>query len=309
MFAYTFKRILGMIPTLWLLLTLAFIVIHSAPGGPFSGERALTPEIAASLAQKYHLNASLPQQYLAYLTNLMHGDLGPSLKYQDWTVNQLLATGFPVSLKLGSVAMLIGVIFGIGLGSLAALRKNHGLDYAVMGVALFGISIPTFVTGPVMVLILGVFLRWLPVGGFQEGSVRDWVMPVITLALPQIAVIARMIRASLIEVLQSPYIRTARAKGLSTFYILTRHALRPALLPVISYLGPAMASILTGSVVVEQIFGLPGVGSYLVKGALNRDYTLVLGTVILVGTLMVWFNLLVDLLYAWIDPKIRYESQ
>ena len=233
-------------------------------------------------------------------------DFGPSFKYPDWTVNQLIYQGFPVSLWLGSWAMLIAVIIGTLVGSFAALKQNTWLDYLATGMSMTGISIPSFVTAPMFTLLFAVILKWFPAGGWNDGAFMNLVLPVTALSLPQIAIISRIMRGSMIEVLRSNYIRTAKAKGIPTRIVLFRHALRPALLPVISYLGPATAGIITGSVVIEQIFSLPGLGSYLVKGALNRDYTLVLGSVILVGALIIAFNFIVDILYAVIDPKIKY---
>lgn len=306
MLAYTIRRILGAIPTLFVLVTLCFFMIRLAPGGPFEGERNLPPQIKANLLEKYHMDQPLYKQYFSYLDNLLHGDLGPSFKFQDWTVNQLIAKGFPVSLKIGLWAMFWAAVLGLALGTVAALRQNSWIDYVVMGLSMSGVSIPNFVTAPLMVLVFALMLHWLPAGGWGHGGLYNILLPIIALALPQIAIIARIMRGSMIEVLSSNYIRTARAKGLSTRTIVLRHALRPSLTPVVSYLGPAMAAVLTGSVVIEQIFGLPGIGTIFVQSATNRDYTTVLGLVILVGVLVVLFNIIVDILYAVIDPKIRY---
>ncbi|MGY3804087.1 oligopeptide ABC transporter permease OppB [Pigmentibacter ruber] len=306
MISYTIKRFLGAWPTLIILITLSFFLMRIAPGGPFSGEKVLSPAVQANLNAKYHLNDPIFIQYLDYLWSLAKGDFGPSFKYPDWTVNQLIYQGFPVSLWLGAWAMFIAVVVGILVGSFAAFKQNTFVDYLATGMSMTGISIPSFVTAPMFTLLFAVFLGWLPAGGWNDGSFQNMILPVTSLALPQIAIISRIMRGSMIEVLKSNYIRTAKAKGIPTRIILFRHALRPALLPVISYLGPATAGIITGSVVVEQIFSLPGLGSYLVKGALNRDYTLVLGSVILVGALIIAFNFIVDVLYAVIDPKIKY---
>jgi oligopeptide transport system permease protein len=306
MLAYTIRRILGAIPTLFVLVTLCFFMIRLAPGGPFEGERNLPPQIKANLLEKYHMDQPLYKQYFSYLDNLLHGDLGPSFKFQDWTVNQLIAKGFPVSLKIGLWAMFWAAVLGLALGTVAALRQNSWIDYVVMGLSMSGVSIPNFVTAPLMVLVFALMLHWLPAGGWGHGGLYNILLPIIALALPQVAIIARIMRGSMIEVLSSDYIRTARAKGLSTHTIVLRHALRPSLTPVVSYLGPAMAAVLTGSVVIEQIFGLPGIGTIFVQSATNRDYTTVLGLVILVGVLVVLFNIMVDILYAVIDPKIRY---
>lgn len=306
MISYTIKRFLGSLPTLIIMITICFFLMRAAPGGPFSGERVLTAAVRANLDAKYHLNEPIFTQYLNYLFNIMRGDFGPSFKYTDWTVNDLIFQGFPISALLGGWAIFLALIAGVLFGSLAALKQNSWIDYFATGLSMTGISIPNFVVAPVCTLVFAVMLKWLPAGGWNDGNFSNLILPVSALALPQIAIISRIMRGSMIEVLHSNYIRTARSKGLSDRLVIFRHALRPAILPVISYLGPATAGIITGSVVIEQIFSLPGVGSYLVKGALNRDYTLVLGTVILVGALIIAFNFIVDVLYAMIDPKIKY---
>ena len=250
---------------------------------------------------------SLYRQFGRYLWNLLHFDFGPSFQYRDFTVTELIATGFPVSLTLGGLAMLVALLVGVTAGAVAALRQNTPTDYAVMGVAMTGISIPNFVMAPLLVIVFAVYLGWLPAGGLGGGSARNLVLPVISLALTQVAYIARLTRGSMVEVLRSHFIRTARAQGLPTWRIVVRHALKPALLPVVSYLGPATAGIITGSVVIEQIFGVPGLGRFFVTGALNRDYTLVMGVVVFYGVLIVAFNFLVDIAYAWLDPKVSYR--
>ena len=299
------RRLLESIPTLLILIAVTFFMMRMAPGGPFDREKRMAPEIEANLRAAYHLDEPLYQQFGRYVLGLTHGDFGPSLKYRDRTVTELIASGFPVSLRLGGLAMLLAVFGGVTLGSLAALRQNKPADYGTMALAMTGISVPNFVLAPLLVLIFAVYLGWLPAGGLGEGGWRNLLLPVITLALTQVAYIARLTRGSMIEVLRSDYIRTARAQGLSTTTILLRHALKPALVPVVSYLGPATAGIITGSVVIEQIFGLPGLGRYFVQGALNRDYTLVLGIVIFFGALIILFNFLVDLAYGWLDPRSR----
>ncbi|WP_136068945.1 oligopeptide ABC transporter permease OppB [Modicisalibacter radicis] len=308
MLTYTLKRLLQAIPTMLVVITLSFFLMRVAPGGPFDGERQLPPEIEANLKAAYHLDEPLPMQYLRYMGNLLQGDFGPSFKYKDFSVTELIAQGFPVSLEIGGLAILLALLLGLPLGIIAALRRNSGVDYAVMGVALAGIAVPNFVIAPILALVFGVLLAWLPAGGWNGGALPNLVLPVIALSIQQIAYIARMMRASMIEVLGSHYIRTARAKGLSERQVIWRHAIRPALLPVTSYLGPAIAGIITGSVVIEQIFGIPGIGRYFVQGALNRDYTLVMGTVVFYGALIVLMNLLVDLLYSALDPQIRYDD-
>lgn len=294
-----------MIPTLWALVTISFFMMHVAPGGPFDGERALPPAIKENLLKAYHLDQPVYIQYVHYLGNLLRGDLGPSYKFRDWTVNGLISKGFPVSLKLGCYAMLVAVILGILLGAFAAFRKNSKLDAGLMFFATSGISIPNFVVGPVLILLFSITLAWLPGAGWNDGALPNMILPVITLAIPQLAIISRIMRGSMIEVLKSNFIRTAKAKGLSSTRIIFYHALRPSLIPVVSYWGPAMAGVITGSVVVEQIFGLPGVGTLLIQGATNRDYTTVLGLTILFGSLIVLFNFIVDILYGILDPKVR----
>jgi len=307
MLRYAIRRLAEAVPTLLVLVTVAFFLIRVAPGGPFDDERVLPPEIEANLARAYHLDEPLISQYFRYLGGLLRGDFGPSFKYKDYSVTELIWGGFPVSLRIGLAAIVIAVLAGVGLGTLAALRQNSRLDHAVMALAMTGIAIPNFVVAPVLSLVLGVYLGLLPVGGWGGGAVRHMVLPVIALALPQIAYIARLTRGSLIEVLRANYVRTAHAKGLPERLTILRHAMRAALPPVVSYLGPATAAVITGSVVVEQIFGIPGIGRYFVQAALNRDYTLVLGVVVFYGTLIVLFNLAVDLIYGLLDPKVRYD--
>ncbi len=304
MLNYSLRRLLGALPTLFVLLTLAFFMIRLAPGGPFDTERRLPPEIEVNLKQKYHLDESLVKQYGRYLWNIARGDFGPSFKYQDVSVNKLIADGFSVSLRLGVLAMLAALLLGIGLGTVAALRQNRAADYGVMSLAMLGISIPNFVLAPLLILGLAVYLQWLPAGGLS--SWRHYLLPVLSLAMPQLAYIARLTRGSMIEVLRSNFIRTARAKGLPTHLVILRHALPAAMVPVVSFLGPATAGIITGSVVIETVFGIPGLGRYFVQGALNRDYTLVMGVVLFYGVLIIAFNFLVDLLYAWLDPRVKY---
>jgi len=307
MLAFAFRRLLSAIPTLLILIALAFALIRLAPGGPFDTERQLPPEIEANLKAAYHLDDPVIQQFGYYMLNILSGDFGPSFQYRDYTVTELIAAGFPVSLRLGLAAILIAFVAGVILGTLAAIRQNTLTDTTVMAAAMTGISIPTFVTAPLLVLVFAVWLRWLPAGGLGAGGWRNLLLPVIALSLPQIAYIARLTRASMIDVLRSDFVRTARAQGLPMFTVLYFHALKPALVPVVSYLGPATAGIITGSVVIEQIFGIPGLGRFFVQGALNRDYTLVMGVVIFYGVLIIVFNLLVDLAYAWLDPRVKYS--
>ncbi|MBT8087531.1 MAG: oligopeptide ABC transporter permease OppB [Gammaproteobacteria bacterium] len=307
MLRYTLLRLLGAIPTLLLVIVLAFLMVHAAPGGPFDDERALPPDIEANIARAYHLDESLPKQLLRYLSGLLRGDLGPSYRYRDYTVNELIGDAFPLSLKLGAMAMTLALVIGIAAGVLAALRQDTVIDRAVMMLSMTGISIPVFVVAPLLVLLFAVKLGWLPAGWSSGGGMSRMLLPVVTLALPQVAYIARLSRASMIDVLSRDFIRTARAQGLGTMTVVRLHALKPAMLPVLSYLGPAIAAILTGSVVVEEIFGIPGLGQFFVRGALNRDYTLVLGIVVFYAALIILLNLVVDILYGAIDPRVRHR--
>jgi oligopeptide transport system permease protein len=299
------QRFLGAIPTLLILIALSFCLIRLAPGGPFDTEKQLPPEIEANLRAAYHLDEPLYQQFGRYVLNLMQGDFGPSFQYKDFSVTELIRSGFPVSLKLGGLAMLLALVIGLSAGTIAALRQNTATDYGVMATAMMGISIPSFVMAPLLILFFAIYLKWLPAGGLGGGDWKNLVLPVVALALPQIAYISRLTRGSMIEVLRSDFIRTAKAQGLPMRTIIVQHALKPALLPIISYLGPASAAIITGSVVIEQIFGVPGLGRYFVQGALNRDYTLVMGVVVFYGVLIIGFNFLVDVLYGWLDPRMK----
>jgi len=302
------QRLLGVIPTMLLLITVVFFLVRVAPGGPFDSEKALPPEIQANLEAKYHLDEPLLQQYFRYLGQIIVLDFGPSFQYKDWTVNELIAEGFPVSLTVGGLAMLLAFVVGTLVGITAALKQNSPVDYGTMGFAMLGISIPNFVVAPLLILLFAVYAGLLPAGGW-DWSVKRMVLPVVTLALPVIAYIARLTRGSMIEVLHSNFIRTARAKGLPEREVIRRHALKPALLPVISFMGPATAGLITGSVVIERIYAIPGLGSYFVTGALNRDYTLVMGVVVFYGLLIILLNFVVDMLYAWLNPKIRYDER
>jgi oligopeptide transport system permease protein len=304
MIRYFLRRLASAIPTLFIIITIAFFLMRAAPGGPFDQEQTLAPEITANLQAAYGLDQPIWRQYERYLTALAHGDFGPSFKYKDFSVTELIRQGFPVTLQLGVLAMGLALLMGIPLGTFAALHHNRAADYATMSLAVVGIAIPAFVVLPFIGLLFGVYLHWLPVAGWEAGSIRHLVLPTIALALPPLAYIARLTRGSMLEVMRSHFIRTAVAKGLPLRTVILRHAMRPALLPVASYLVPAVASIMTGSLVVESIAGLPGIGRYLVQGALNRDYTLVLGMVIIYSTLLIGMGLLVDLLYAWLDPRV-----
>jgi len=302
---YFLSRLAGAIPTLFIIVTISFFLIRAAPGGPFDQEQTLAPEIMANLQTAYGLDRPIWIQYGRYLVALAHGDFGPSFKYKDFSVTELIGQGFPVTLELGTLAIALALTLGIPIGTFAALHHNSAADYAAMSLAVVGIAIPTFVVLPFLGLLFGIYMHWLPVAGWEPGSFRHLVLPVVALALPPLSVIARLVRGSMLEVLRSHFIRTAVAKGLPLRTVIMRHALRPALLPVAGYLAPAVASIMTGSLVVESIAGLPGIGRYMVQGALNRDYTLVLGMVIIYSTLLILMGLIVDLLYAWLDPRVR----
>ncbi|KAB7689279.1 oligopeptide ABC transporter permease OppB [Plesiomonas shigelloides] len=306
MLKFIFRRLLEAIPTLLVLITVSFFMMRLAPGSPFTGERSLPPEVLANIEAKYHLNEPLYSQYFRYLGQLAQGDFGPSFKYKDFSVNDLVSQAFPVSLEIGIYAFILALILGVTAGVIAALKQNTVLDYTVMGFAMTGVVIPSFVIAPLLVLLFSLGLKLLPAGGWNDGRLINMVLPVSALAIAYTASIARITRGSMIEVLHSNFIRTARAKGLPLRRIVLRHALKPAMLPVISYLGPAFVGIITGSIVIETIFGLPGIGRLFVNGALNRDYSMVLSLTILVGTLTILFNAIVDILYAFIDPKIRY---
>jgi oligopeptide transport system permease protein len=300
------RRLIVALPTLFIIVTLSFFMMRAAPGGPFDQERQLPPDILRNVERAYHLDKPLLQQYLLYLGGVVRGDLGPSFRTKDFTVNELLAEGAPASLKLGSLALLLATVLGLTAGITAALNQNSLVDYGVMTLAMIGIVIPNFVMAPLLTLVFGVWLGWLPVAGWGDGSLYFLALPILALGLPQVARIARLTRGSMIEVMNANYVRTARAKGLRERIVVARHALRGALLPVISYLGPAAAALMTGSVVIETIFSLPGIGRYFVQAALNRDYTVVMGVVIVFAVLIILLNLIVDLIYGLLDPKVKH---
>jgi oligopeptide transport system permease protein len=305
MLRYALTRVVGAIPTLLLVVLVAFMMVRAAPGGPFDTERVLPSDIAANIERAYHLDEPLPQQFRRYLSGVLQGDLGPSFRYSDYTVTELIAAALPVSVRLGAMAMLIALVVGIAAGLLAALRRDTLTDRLVSGIAMTGVSVPVIVIGPILVLVFAVQLGWLPAGWSGSSGSTRWLLPVIALALPQIAFIARITRSSMIEALESEFIRTARAQGLKSRSIVRYHAMKPALLPLLSWLGPAIVGLVTGAIVVEQIFGIPGLGRLFVQAAQNRDFTLVLGLVILYAVLIVLFNLIVDILYGVLDPRIR----
>jgi oligopeptide transport system permease protein len=303
MWSFLLRRLLVAVPTLFVVVTAAFFMMRAAPGNPFETGRKLSPEIERAVQVKYGLDKPLTVQYVNYLGDVLHGDFGPSLKYRDKTVADFIAEGFPKSLLLGASALSLALVIGVSLGIAAALRQNRAPDYVATTIAILGVCIPTFVTAPLLVLLFASKLGWLPTGGW--GGIQNVILPIVVLALPQIAIISRLTRAGMIEVLHSNFVRTARAKGLSERQIVVRHALRAAVLPLVSYLGPAAAGLITGSLVVEQIFGLPGLGRSFVIGALQRDYTVVMGVVILYASLILFLNLVADVLYAVLDPRVK----
>jgi len=301
------RRLVGTVPTLFCIVTVSFFIVRLAPGGPFDQEQSIPAPIRVNLDRLYGLDQPLGVQYVHYLRGLLHGDFGPSFKLRDFTVGELIAQGLPLSSTLGLAAIALALLVGIPLGVLAASRRNSPADLGITTAVMLGMALPGFVTGPLLALGFGLYWHWLPVAGWEEGSPRYLVLPVITLALPVMAYITRITRGSLLEVFRANYVQTARARGLGEARVIWRHALRPALLPVVSYLGPAVAYVVTGSLVVETVFGLPGTGRYLVQGALNRDYTLVMGMITVYGALTVGFNLIADLIYGWLDPTVRHE--
>jgi oligopeptide transport system permease protein len=312
MAVYVIRRLLGALPTLFVIVTVTFFMMHAAPGGPFDSQRRLTPEVERNVKAAYNLDKPVFEQYLIYMGHAAEGDFGPSFKNKDFTVSQLIGIGLPVSARLGLSAMTLALFFGSLMGIYAALWQNHWQDYSAMTLAMIGITVPTFVTAPILTLIFGVYginifgvEISLPLSGWNGGTLRNMILPVTVLALPQIAIIARLMRGSMVEVLRANYIRTARAKGVPTARIVLRHALRAAVPPLVSYLGPATAALLTGSLVVEEIFSLPGIGRYFVQAALNRDYTLMMGVVICYAGLVIALNFVADIVLAMLDPRIR----
>jgi oligopeptide transport system permease protein len=303
MFHFILRRVAGFIPVLFVIVSLSFFIMRLAPGGPFDQDRALTEQVRANIEARYHLDESLWTQYFRYLGDVTRGDFGPSFRYPDRSVNELLGLGFPVSLLLGACAMTIALLAGGTAGLLAGVRRNSLVDYLTMSVALCGVSVPNFVLGPILMLVFALGLGWLPVAGW--GTWRHLILPSLTLGAVYAAYVARLTRAGMLEVIGQDFIRTARAKGLREAAVVLRHALPSAILPVVTYLGPASAAVLTGSVVIETIFSIPGIGRYFVGAALNRDYTLVLGTVISYSVLLLTLNLAVDVLYAWLDPRVQ----
>lgn len=305
MLPYVLRRVIVAVPTLLVIITASFFLMYSAPGGPFDGDATLEPEVLENVRAAYDLDKPLVVQFGKYLAGILRGDFGPSIIYKDFAVTELIATGLPVSLTLGLAAMALALVLGGIGGIVAALRQNSWLDHSIMAVAMTGIAIPSFVIAPILALVFGLYLKLLPVAGWGEGSLANMVLPVIALALPQVAIIARLMRGGMLEVLGANFVRTARAKGLKQSEIVSRHVLKSALTPLVSYVGPALAGIMTGSVVIEQIFDLPGIGRYFVQGALNRDYPVVMGIVIIYATTIITLNLIADIVYGILDPRVR----
>ncbi len=307
MLRYVLRRLLTAIPTLFLIVTISFFLMHVAPGGPFNMEKGIPPEIKANIERIFHLDLPVWQQYLYYLNNLIHGDLGPSYILHNFSVADLFRIGLPVSAQIGASALILALAVGSAFGVVAALRQNQLVDYLVIATATAGSTVPTFVIAPLIQLLFGLTWHMLPIGGWNDGALLNKIGPILTLSLPQLATVARLMRGSMIESLHAHHIRTARSMGLSDYSVVIRHAMRGALLPVISYAGPAAAGLITGSIIVETIFQIPGVGRYFIDAALNRDYTLVMGTVVMIAIFTIVFNLIVDVLYAVLDPRVRYD--
>lgn len=307
MMRFALGRLLQAIPVLLIVISATFLLVHSAPGGPFSDEKAVPPEVVAALEAQYNLDQTLWQQYVSYLGDIFQGDFGPSFKYSGRTVNELIAAGLPITAELGLYAMLVALFIGIAAGVIAAIKPNSVQDYIPMSAAMIGICMPSFLLGPILVLVFGIQLEWLPVSGWGDIP-GDKILPSITLGAGYAAYIARLSRGGMLEVLSQDYIRTARAKGLSEPLIIFKHAIRGGLIPVVAFLGPAFAGLLSGSFVVETIYQIPGLGRFYVQAAFNRDYTMILGMTIFFATLIILFNLLSDMLAIWLNPKLRQQS-
>jgi oligopeptide transport system permease protein len=306
---YIIRRLLSLIPTMFIVVTLSFFLIRFAPGGPFSGEKNLPEQVIQNLMKKYHMDEPLGKQYLRFLGETLQGDFGPSLRYKESSVNELVAQTFPVSIVLGTVALALAVIFGLLVGIVSALKQNKWQDYAAMSVAVIGISVPLFVIGPILQLVFAMKLHILPVAGWITGraGLSAIILPAICLAFPTFAYTARLSRGSILEVLRADYVRTARAKGLKESVVIGKHVLKGALLPVVSFIGPSFAYIITGSLVIESTFAIPGIGRIFVQSALNRDYPLIMAEVIILSLLLVVLNFVVDIVYGFLDPRIAYK--
>ncbi|MBU1174263.1 MAG: ABC transporter permease subunit [Alphaproteobacteria bacterium] len=307
MFNYATRRVLSALPIAIIAVTVCFFILRLAPGGPFDGERALPPLVLQNLRAHYNLDQPIWIQYFNYVWRMIQGDFGPSMVMEGFEVSELLAIGLPFTLMLGMTAFIVATIIGVIAGIIAAVNQNKWPDYVLVLAVMLGVIVPNFLMGALLQLLFGVYLRWLPAGGWSGGNWLQLVLPVTVLAWPHAARISRLMRGSMIETLGSNFIRTAMSKGIGERLMLTRHALKPALIPVVSYLGPGLSYLLTGSLVVESIFGLPGIGKYFIQAALNRDYGLVLGTTVFYVMLILVLNLLVDLVYAWLDPRVRFR--
>jgi oligopeptide transport system permease protein len=308
MWRFALNRLLQAIPVLLIVISATFMLVHSAPGGPFSADKAVPPEVIKALEAQYKLDQPMWKQYVSYLGDVIQGDFGPSFKYSGRSVNELIAAGIPATAELALYAMLVALVIGVSAGVAAAMRPNSLQDYVPMSAAMLGICMPSFLLGPLLVLIFGIYLEWLPVSGWGDMP-GDKIMPSITLGTGYAAYIARLSRGGMLEVLSQDYIRTARAKGLSEPVIIFKHAMRGGLIPVVAFLGPAFAGLLGGSFVVETIFQIPGLGRFYVQAAFNRDYTMILGMTIFFATLIILFNLLSDMLAIWLDPKLRQQAR
>jgi oligopeptide transport system permease protein len=306
MWSYTFRRTIGSLPTLFALSVITFFMMRVAPGGPFSGNRRVSPEFVKLLEDAYHLNDPLLVQFWTWFVGVLHFDFGPSLKLRDYNVAELIAIGLPTSIEVGAWAMLLSTIVGLALGIAGALRRNGPIDYSAGAIAMVGVAVPIFVIGPLLQIVFGLELRWLPIARW-DSSWQCRVLPVVTLALPNIAYVSRLMRSSMIETARTNYVRTARAKGIGEWRTIVRHALRGAIMPVIAYLGPATAVTITGSVVVENVFSVPGIGRYFVQAVANRDYPLIMGVTLLYGAIVIAANLVTDLARGLLDPKVSYE--
>lgn len=308
MLRFFLVRLLQALPVIFIVITATFFLVRAAPGGPFDAEKVVLPEVKRALEAQYKLDLPLHEQYFAYLGDLVQGDLGPSFKYPGRSVNEILFSGLPVTAELGFYALMIALLIGVTAGVFASLRPNTRQDYVPMSLAMIGICMPSFLLGPLLVLVFGIYLDWLPISGW--GAIPgDKVLPSITLGAAYAAYVARLSRAGMLEILSQDYIRTARAKGLSEWQVITKHALRGGLIPVVAFLGPAFAGLLAGSFVVETIFQIPGLGRFYVQAAFNRDYTMILGTTVFLSTLIVVFNLLSDIAAAWLNPRLRGQFQ
>lgn len=306
MWRFIALRTLQAIPVILVVITATFFLVRAAPGGPFASEKAVMPQVQAALEARYRLDQPMWQQYLGYLSDIAHGDLGPTFKYPGRSVNELIFDGLPITAELGFYALMIALVLGVSAGVIAALRPNTLQDYVPMTAAMIGICMPSFLLGPLLVLIFGIWLQWLPVAGWGSQA-GDKILPSITLGAMYAGYIARLARSGMLEVLSQDYLRTARAKGLPERIVILKHALRGGLIPVVSYLGPAFAYLLSGSFIVETVFQIPGLGRFYVQAAFNRDYTMILGTTIFLATLIVLFNLLSDILATWLNPRLRYQ--